>query len=118
MANAINLTELQGYLGRVPEHRRQRLEWLMALIDRLYPEADISMKYRMPTYSTTAGWIAVANQKHYLSVYTCKPEYLAEFRDRHPAIKGGKGCLNFRDKDELPLADLEKVIRVALEGGG
>ena len=108
------MTELEQYLAAQPTARCQRLRELMGLVEGMYPEAELSMKYRMPTYATEQGWLAVANQKHYVSLYTCNGEYLQAFRDKHPEIPAGKGCLNFRDRDSLHLADLAGVVNLAL----
>ena len=39
----------------------------------------------------------------------------AQFTERYPAIKAGKGSLSFRLSDELPLEAIGKVIRRAME---
>ena len=111
------MTETEQYLAAQPEDRRQRLRELMGLVHQLYPAAELSMKYRMPTHTTEQGWLAVANQKHYVSFYTCNGEYLQAFRDKHPEVPAGKGCLNFRDGDDLHLADLAGVVHLALGAG-
>lgn len=107
--------DLDAYLAAIPAARVERFASIRALIRRLYPEAVESMRYRMPTFEYRDGWIALANQKHYISVYTCMAAHIAGFRARHPAIKTGTGCINFRDRDEIPLDDLAQVIRNALE---
>ena len=73
------------------------------------------MRYKMPTYEYQEGWVAIANQKQYISIYTCSAEHIAEFKKKHPEIKTGKGCVNLRDGNEIPLVDLETVIRNAME---
>lgn len=107
--------ELQAYLDALPSARAERFASIRDLIRQLYPDAVESMRYRMPTFEYRGGWISLANRKHYISVYTCMGEHIAEFRARHPAIGAGTGCLNFRDRDEIPLGDLAQVIRNALE---
>lgn len=74
------------------------------------------MKYKMPTFESEKGWVALANQKNYISLYTCSAKNIAEFKNLHSHIKTGKGCLNIKDKDDFPLADLDSVIRNALSG--
>ncbi len=107
--------EVERYFAAVPEDRRALLDALHRLIIGAYPDAQIDMKYRMPTYQVSDGWVALANQKRYVSLYTCGAHHLAQFKDKHPAIKTGKGCINFRPGDELPLADVEQVVRHAIE---
>ena len=108
---------IDAYLANIPGHRRERFQDIVRLIKSLYPQAQASMKYRMPTYDNGQGWVAVANQKRYISVYTCSAEHISDFKARHPGIQTGKGCINIKDKDVLALQDLEPVIRNARESG-
>lgn len=77
--------------------------------------SEESMRYKMPTYELGEGWIALANQKDYISVYTCSAEHIVNFKKKHPKIKTGKGCINFKDGDDIPLNDLKGVIKSAME---
>ena len=72
------------------------------------------MKYKMPTFERQNNWVALANQKNYISLYTCAAQHLEQFKTQHPNIKTGKGCINFRDTNEIPLYDLEEVIHSAM----
>ena len=86
----------------------------MHRIGSWFPEAKISMKYKMPTFEIGQNWVALANQKHYISVYTCAHEHISSFTEKHPEIKCGKGCLNFKDKDKFYFSDLKSVVSKAL----
>lgn len=55
-------------------------------------------------------------EKSYVTLYTCAEEHLVSFKKLHPGIKTGKGCINFRDKDPIPLEDLKSVIHSAITG--
>lgn len=81
----------------------------------LYPDAVVDMSYNMPTYRVGGGWIALANQKNYISVYTCGSHHIEAFKLKYPKIMTGKGCINFRDSDDIPSSDLREVMRHALE---
>ena len=35
-------------------------------------------------------------------------------KKKHPKYKTGKGCINFREKDEIPEKDVKAVIRHAI----
>ncbi|MBT8446818.1 MAG: DUF1801 domain-containing protein [Gammaproteobacteria bacterium] len=108
-------SDVERYFAALPEARRPLLDQLHALITGLFPAAEISMQYKMPTYRVGEGWVAIANQKRYVSLYTCGAHHLAEFKARHPDVPAGKGCLNFRPAEALPLSDLKQVIRHAIE---
>ena len=103
-----------GYISRVPEARRERALALHGLILSLFPQVAVSLENGMPTYQLGGEWVAWANQKRHLALYTCAAERIAGFRARHPEVDGGEGCLRFRDSQRLPLADLAQVVRRAL----
>jgi len=107
--------EVKQYLDAVPDARRPVVNKLHELVMELYPDAAVDMSYRMPTYKAKDGWVAIANQKRYVSLYTCGAHHLADFKANNPGIKTGKGCINFRQSDELPLDDVRNVIKHAIE---
>lgn len=105
----------QAYLSPLPPERKAVLAQLHRLILSLYPDAEITMQYRMPTYRAGEGWVAIANQKHYVSLYTCGACHIAEFRKKHPQIRTGKGCINFKPGDILPETEIKQVVSHAME---
>jgi len=107
--------ELNKYIESIPENRHDRFMSIHNLILQLYPEATIDMNYKMPTYRVGDGWIALANQKNYISLYTCGISHLESYIQKHPQQKTGKGCINFRDRDQIHLDDLTMVITHAIE---
>ena len=107
--------EVQRYMDAVPEDRKQVVGKLHALIIGLYPNAEVDMSYKMPTYKAKGGWVAWANQKRYVSFYTCGPHHIAEFKEKYPDIKTGKGCINFKPTDTIPEAALKQVVKHAIE---
>ena len=106
--------EVRQYLQAVPEERKARVNEIHSLILQLYPKALVDMKYKMPTYWVGEGWVALANQKQYISLYTCGAHHIEQFKAKHPNIKTGKGCINFRDTDAIPISDIRKVVRHAI----
>lgn len=105
------------YMQSLVEGRRQKVQLLSDLILSLYPNAEVSMKYKMPTFSIDTGWVAIANQKNYVSLYTCSAQHLEQFKQCYPTIKTGTGCINFKDKDDLPIDALKQVITSAMDFG-
>lgn len=107
-------SDIADYIDNAPPQRRARLTQLVELIQLLTPQADVSMRYKMPTFTAGNGWISVANQKHYVSVYTCQITHIAPYTQRYPKQKTGKACINFADKDQIDLAALSDVILSAV----
>jgi uncharacterized protein YdhG (YjbR/CyaY superfamily) len=106
---------VESYLAAVPQARQSRIGMLHRLILELFPDAVVDMSYKMPTYRFGDGWVAIANQKHYVSLYTCGYHHIEKFKKQHPATKTGKGCINFRDRDALPLEDIKAVVKHAID---
>ena len=107
--------DVQRYLDAVPEERKPLFNKLHRLIMDLYPGADVVMSYKIPTYKAKSGWVALANQKHCVSLYTCGAHHIAEFKAKYPAIKTGTGCINLKVADAVPVAALKKVVKHAIE---
>jgi uncharacterized protein YdhG (YjbR/CyaY superfamily) len=105
--------DVAAYFNAASPQRRERLLALHELIVRTLPAAELSLGYRMPTYKTASGWVAIANQKSYVSLYTCSAAHIADFKAKHSQLKTGTGCINFRDKDPLPMQDIAAVVRHA-----
>ncbi len=106
------------YCASIPESRKSRVENFFEAISSAYPDVEISMRYKMPTFDYRGAWVAIANQKHYVSFYTCSAEHISEFKSKYPKIKTGKGCINFKDCDEFEMSDLSQVIRHVFESQG
>jgi len=105
---------VEKYFSGVPPLRREKIDALHRAIVELFPDAVVDMKYKMPTYQSGDGWVALANQKNYISLYTCGYHHIEGFKAKHPTIKTGKGCINFKDKDDIPLPDVKAVVKHAI----
>lgn len=106
---------IDEYMAQVPRGRRGRMEGLIGRIRAWFPDARISMKYKMPTFEIGDNWVAVGNRKSYVSLYTCSEKHISPYVEKHPATRCGKGCINFRDRDEIDFEDLKEVITHALD---
>ena len=72
----------------------------------------------------TIDWptIALACQKHYFSIYVCALEdgkYLAEkHKQELGKVSVGKSCIRFRKPEDLDLAGVARVIKLAAKNPG
>ena len=105
------------YYATVPEARRKRLAQIETFISKEAPDAVGSLTYKMPTFKSNSGWIAFADQKHYIAIYTCSEEKIASYIRKHPHINHGKGCLRFSDSTQIDFDVLREVIRASLFSG-
>ena len=107
--------EVRRYVKAVSGQRRALFEELERLIKSIYPNAEVVMSYRIPTYRAKSGWVGLGYWKDGISLYTDGPEHVAEFKAKYPMIKTGKGSINLKVTDAVPAAALKKVIRHAME---
>ncbi len=110
------MEDIQQYFEQMQEDRKAKALVVHDLVLALYPECTVSMKYKMPTYESTEGWFSIGNQKNYWSVYTCSMDKIDGYLSRNPDTKHGKGCLNFRKRDEVDLEGMKQVIQHAMDG--
>ena len=108
------MDEVVRYIADLPPTRRERASALHQMVTQLFPRADVTMRCKIPTYHWRGNVLAWANKKSYFSVYTRSRARIASFSSQYPSIRSGVGCLNFRDRDEFPLADIERVVINAL----
>lgn len=106
--------ELQAYFDSWPKERDRRLRSLHRRILARVPGVAVSMRFRMPTYESGHGWMAIANQNEYLSVYTSRRANLRPYLKRHPATPAGRFCLHFSDIDPIDGDALDEVIALSL----
>ena len=105
---------IDEYMDKMPLDRRERIMEIIWHIKKWFPDAVVTMKYNMPTIENNGNWVAVANQKNYISLYTCSQEHIAPYIEKHPDIRHGKGCINFGDKDEIRYGDLKNAVSSAM----
>jgi uncharacterized protein YdhG (YjbR/CyaY superfamily) len=103
--------QVDQYLEKLNPERREALSLLRSLILHTEPDAEESMKYKMPTYNyRDAVLCAFASQKHYLSLYV-EPRNLDRHREELQHLNLGKSCIRFKSIDQLPL----DIVRQTLE---
>jgi len=108
--------DVQRFIELVPIDRRPLFDMLQATILRLYPDATVTLSYRVPTYRTKSGWVALGYWKGGVSLYTNGAHNIAGFKVEQPHIRTGTGSINFRLNEALPTEAVERVIRQAMEG--
>lgn len=113
----------EQYLDRLPAERRAEIERVWKTVREHVPEGfaeDISAKYL--NFKAGDEWlVALANQKNYISLYLMPLYMFPEMKAKFDAaadekLKRGKGCINFKRAEELPLVAIGEIVR-AYEAG-
>lgn len=110
------MSTLDEYLDSVPSDRRDHLRRVWETVRAHAPVGfgeEIGPKFL--TLSAEGEWyVALANQKNYMSIYLMPIYVFPEQREKLYAsgkkFKGGKSCINFTNADNLPLDIVGEII--------
>ena len=106
--------EIDTYIAKAEDARRDLMIKLQDMILDKYPTAQTKISYGIPHYQLGAGWVFLGYWKQGVSIYTGIIPSLNEFKQKHPKIKMGKGCINLKLKDSIPWQDIAKVLDSAM----
>ena len=106
--------KLKEYYSELPKDRSDRISKIRKTFLKSVKGVEETFKYNMPTFEKNGNWVALANQKNYISVYFCSEELISDIKQKYPKINTGKGCVRIGNKNELILDDLTKSFRKAM----
>jgi uncharacterized protein YdhG (YjbR/CyaY superfamily) len=109
--------ETQVYIDTVQDDRRDLLLKLKKIIQEVYPEMEPEMWYHIVTYRKAKGWrkwVGLGYRKDGVTLYT-NGSHMDSFKKNHPNMKTGKGSLQFKPGDKIPVEDLKTLIKNAVE---
>ena len=124
---------VKDYLAAVPADRRELVEFIHEFIQKTAPSLKPHFSYNMLGYGSfpyrnykkeQIEWpvIALASQKHYISLYVCAVEngkYIAEKHKKELGkVKVGKSCISFKKLEDVNLVTLKKVLKAAEKNPG
>ena len=112
--------EVRAYVDGIPAAHRPLFDRLHELILRLYPQAEVSLAYKMPTYRVGDRRIHLAAWRHGVSIYGWNKSQDGGFVERHPALRTSTGTLRVRPEEAAGIDDAEfaGLFRGALADAG
>ena len=124
---------VKEYLQSLPPERREPMEFLHAMIQKVSPKLKPHFASNMLGYGSfpyknykkeAIEWpvIALASQKQYMSLYVCAVldgKYIAEiYKKDLGKVSVGRSCIRFKKLSDLNLVTLKKVIKAAEKNPG
>lgn len=108
---------VRSYIDAIPAAHRPLFDRLHRLILATYPDADVVLSYKMPTYKVGSCRLHVAAWKHGVSMYGWKQGRDAGFTARHPELMTSSGTVQLRPEDAAGITDAElrNLVRSALD---
>lgn len=77
------------------------------------------MAYRMPSYSRDGTVeVAFASQKQYVSLYILRTDVLDAHRERFDHLDVGKGCIRYRNPDQVDEVVVRAMLRATASSTG
>lgn len=108
-ANAIKPTTVDEYIAAFPEEVRKSLQTLREAIRAEAPQAEETIKYRMPTFTLHGNLVHFAAYKHHIGLYpTSSP--MAAFQDELSAYRTTTGAIQFPIDVPLPLPLIRRIV--------
>jgi uncharacterized protein YdhG (YjbR/CyaY superfamily) len=85
------------------------------LILGVCPEAEVRISYGVPRYRAPNGrYVFLGLWKQGVSLHAVNFEVIADFKERYPQIKTGKGSLNLKTTDTFTDTAVKKVLKKVL----
>jgi hypothetical protein len=106
----------EQYLAGLPADRRREVDRVWQVVRENMPAGyaeEIGPKFL--AFKADADWyVALANQKNYISLYLIPiyvfPELKAKLDATKKNLKCGKSCINFKKADDLPLDTVGEIV--------
>lgn len=101
---------VDAYLEGLAPDRREALTTLRAVVRGMVPEAEETMRYRMPTYERDGSVVcSFASQKRYMSLYM-DADLVDAYRHELDGLDLGKSCIRFKTLQQLPLDTVRAIL--------
>ena len=102
------------YIAGFPPNVRQKLEQIRSAVRALVPEAEETIKYRVPTFVLHENLVHFAAFANHIGFYPA-PSGIAKFRNELSAYKTAKGSVQFPIDKPLPLDLVRQIVKFRAE---
>lgn len=102
------------YIAGFPIDVQQRLEKIRAVIREAAPEAEETIKYRMPTFVMGENLVHFAAFSKHIGFYPT-PSGIVKFEAELSKFKSAKGSVQFPLDEPIPLGLIRKIVHARVE---
>lgn len=103
-------TGIDDYIAGFPAPVRDILAQVRAVIRRVAPDAQETIKYRIPTFVLGENLVHFAAYKRHIGLYPT-PSGIEAFKDELMGYKSAKGSVQFPIDAPMPLDLIERIVR-------
>jgi uncharacterized protein YdhG (YjbR/CyaY superfamily) len=101
--------DIDEYIAGFPEDVQEILQKIRMTIRKAAPEAEETIKYRMPTFTLNGNLVHFAAFKHHIGLYPV-PRAIETFKEELSSYKGAKGSVQFPLDEPIPYDLISRIV--------
>ena len=102
-------SSIDEYIAGFPPDVQQILEQIRSVIRAIAPDAEETIKYRMPTFVLHENLVHFAAFTNHLGFYPT-PSGITKFKDELSAYNTARGSVQFPMGEPIPLNLIKKIV--------
>ncbi|PKN61358.1 MAG: hypothetical protein CVU57_29785 [Deltaproteobacteria bacterium HGW-Deltaproteobacteria-15] len=107
-------TNIDEYIAGFPPDVQKVLEKIRKIIRKAAPDAEETIKYRIPTFTLKGNLVHFAAFKEHIGFYPT-PTGTEEFKNELSLYKGGKGSVRLPLDKPIPFGLISKIVKFRVE---
>jgi uncharacterized protein YdhG (YjbR/CyaY superfamily) len=117
VSDPVDSDPVQDYIEAIAPAHRPVFDRINRLVLESYPDAELLISYKMPTYRVGDNRLYVGAWKNWVAIYGLDASRDGGFAGRHPELRTSKGTIQLRPDAAamIPDSELRDLIRAALE---
>ena len=104
-----SLQDVDEYIAGFSSEVKEILEQIRTTIKGAAPDAEETIKYRMPTFVLNENLVHFAAYKNHVGFYPT-PSGIENFKDELSSYKNAKGSVQFPIDKPMPLELIRKIV--------
>jgi uncharacterized protein YdhG (YjbR/CyaY superfamily) len=101
---------IDEYIADFPPHIQKILQKIRLTVRKAAPQAEETIKYRMPTFTLNGNLVHFAAFKKHIGFYPT-PTGTKEFQKELSVYKGAKGSVQFPLDQPIPFGLISKIVK-------
>jgi len=103
-------SEIDSYIRTFPKDVREILEKVRTTIRKAAPQAEQTIRYRMPTFTLNGNLVHFAAFKKHIGFYPT-PSGIERFKEELSVYDGAKGSVQFPLDKPVPFGLISKIVK-------
>jgi uncharacterized protein YdhG (YjbR/CyaY superfamily) len=99
--------DVQDYIDGIDDALRPLFDRVERVVMAAYPDASITLSYKMPTFAVDGRRLHVGVWKHGVSLYGWQADRDGGFLERHPDLRTSTGTIRISVDDATAVTDDE-----------